>query len=486
MGGKAENFDERYDKNYLYEYAGRFTQPVDYSILSGSEVSFNFYNKSNELAEIETLAPAAAGPNYPVSPYGYLQSATIAGGDAKIKLFNALNINGEVEMGDTFGYLPKPFDAYTGDFPPKYHQQGPAMYFDGLLKNVIPVDLEIKYTRIDPNYVAGASAVNDTTSRTINAAGTGVIMNWNSYAGDPTLLYNNTSRMDARATITLPSAFGFLNLNYGAASQVTGTTDTIMADHYIFGNRLTGAMWWQLFFGQYGYPVSGRDNGFFSYNAIDHPEITNQGTGHRYIFLDKWLTNLEMIKSKDPTNNDKYNLDTSIKYSTNVSAELKLSIHKMLSAMGIQTNNIFLEIYGELNTLRPGDDMMPTFDPSTLFSESLADSFIVWNMTRKTNIMFEYACDRWATRNSWVAYQTDSSKSSGYDYVNIPVDYIDQNFSIGFDYDFAPRTSLFLRAKRFMHKDLVLSNNFRLPDGTIAKDQSFDGWYLGFELKNFF
>jgi len=266
----------------------------------------------------------------------------------------------------------------------------------------------------------------------------------------------------------LPAQFGFININYGAASQITGTSDTVYCDHFLFGNRLTGAMWWQLFFSQYGYPVSGRDNGFYAYNAMDHPEISNQGTGLRYIFTDKWLTNKEMIRSTDPNANPG---ETSIKYNSNASVEFKISIHKILAAMDIPSNNIFLELYGELNTLRPGADIMPTFDPSTLFSQSLFDSFIVWNNTRKTSVMFEYAFERWATRDSYVAV---AHNGTGYLYANIPVDYFDYNYGVGFDYDFAPRTSLYLRVKKYVHEDLVV------------KAQSFDGWYLGFELKNFF
>ncbi len=474
MGGKAEKFDERYDKLYLYEFAGRYVQAIDFSVLSGSQVAFNFFNTSNELAEVQTLAPGVPGPNYPVKPFAYLQSATIFGGDAKIKLFNTLSINGEIEMGDLYSYLPKPFDAYPGFYPPKYHQQGPALYLTGILKDLIPVDLELKYTFIDPNYVAQASAVNDTTSRTVNATGKGVEMTWNTYAGDPTLMYNNMSRIDARASIELPAAFGFLNLAYGTASQVTATTNNVFVDHFIFGNRLTGAMWWQLFFSQYGYPVDGRDVGFYSYNAMDHPAIPMKGTGYRYIFTEKWLSNKEMIRSKDPNTSFK---ETSLKFTTNISAELKLSIHKMLGAMGIQSGNIFLELYGELNSLRPGSDMMPTFDPDTLFSQNLINTFIIWNNTRKSSLMFEYSIERWTTKHSYVAVAPTTitpATPTGFLYANIPIDYFDQSIGAGFDYDFAPRTQIAVRVKKFMHNDLVV------------KKQSFDGWYLGLELKNFF
>ena len=472
MGGKAEQFDEQYDKLFLYEFAGRATQPFDFGFLTGGQVAFNFYNRSNELAEIQTLAPAATD-NFPLAPYGYIQSCTIYGGDLKLKLFEIFNISSELEMGDYYGYLPKGYLQYNNFFPPKYHQQGPAFYASAAIKDAFMVDLELKYTRIDPNYVAPASALIDTTYRTLNTTGPveTADLSWVTYAGDPTLLYNNSSRVDLRAAIELPAQLGFLNLSYGSASQITGTSNTVTVDHFIFGNRLTGPMWWHLFFSQYGYTTNpSRDRGIFAYNAPDHPNAYIRGTGKRYLTTDKWLSNKELIKSKSPT--DPTVDDVSIKYTSNVGVELKFAIHKLLATFGIQSNNIFLELYGELNTLKPGSDLMPTFDPDTLFSQNIMNAFIIWNVTRKSSLMFDYAVERWTTRHSWVGA------------ANIPIDYYDQNFGVGFDYDFAPRTSIFLRAKKFIHEDTVLKEMHRLNPAIL--DQSFDGWYMGLEIKNFF
>lgn len=472
MGGKAEKFDEQYDKLYLYEFAGRFTQPIDIGIFSGSEVSLNFFNTSDEKSEIETLAPPGPTTDFPPSPDGYIQSATIAGGDTKIQILDNFTLSGEFEHADTYSYLLKQATSvFVGGYLPRFHQQGTAMFIDGLIKKIIPINLDFKFTRIDPGYIANASAINDSTNRKVNTAGDNVDLKWDTYAGDPTLLYNNMSRLDVRATIEMPVSMGFINLCYGNASQINPTSNHVFVDHFLFGNRLTGAMWWQMFYSQYGYPVSGRDTGFYSYNAIDHPEAGGAGTGMRYIFTDKWLTNKEMIKSVDP--NSTADAEQSLKFSSNASVELKFSLHKLLASMGIPSNNLFLEVYDELTTLRDGADMMPTFDPATLFSQNIFDSFIIYNVTRKTSLMFEYAFERWSTKHSWVAVATGSTPT-GYTYLQIPIDYLDQNFGVGFDYDFAPRTSLYLRVKRFMHDDAVV------------KAQSFNGWYLGFELKNFF
>jgi|GEM_PF-1357530 hypothetical protein len=542
MGGKDEGFDDQYDKNYLYEYAGRFVQPLDSIGFANSHVAINFYNASNEESEIETMAPPAPGANFPYSPEGYIESETIAGGDAKLN-FGDFAIGGEFERDDHFGYLPKPYSQYLdqisnpNDLPPKFHQDGNAFYIDGTLKNILPLTLEIKYTNIDPGYIGNASAVVDTNDRTITAnlatgQTTGVSIRHDSYASDPTLIYNNTARLQLGANVTLPEAFGFVNLNYSMASQITATTDDIYVDHYDFGNRLTGPMYWHLFFSQYGYPVPGRDDGFFAYNSPANYQVFGQGTGLRYMFTSKWLTNKELIVSdydlKGQTipmtmlygsflsngsggveDTPNYQGDTQ-KYESNASVEFKFALHKMLQSMGIQSNNLFLDLYGELVTLDPGADIMPTYDPNTLFSQNLMNAFIVYNLTKKTNIMFEADLERWATNYSLVAYAMDTSANKGTgpftEYIaNLPVNYFDNSLGVGFDYDFAPRTSLYIRVKRFFHRDL--GGSFTGVDTsspaytTIANggnpateptkvynssSQNFDGWYLSFEISNFF
>ncbi len=529
MGGKAEGFDDQYDKSYRYEYAGRFVQPLDTLGLMNSDVALNFYNTSNEESEIETLAPTTPGANFPYSPYGYIQSETIVGGDTKLN-FGDFILAGEFERGDHFGYLSKPYNVYIDqvsnpdDLPPKFHQDGNAYYIDGVLKNIIPVTLELKYTSIDPGYIGDASAVVDTNDRTIttNASGqtTGVNIRHDSYASDPTLIYNNTARLQLGVNVTLPESYGFINMNYSMASQITATTDDIYVDHYDFGNRLTGPMYWHLFFSQYGYPVPGRDNGFFAYNSPANYEVLGQGTGLRYIHTDKWLTNKELIvsdydlKGKTiPTtmlygqflstgssgvaDTPDYQGDTQ-KYESNASIELKFALHKMLQSAGIPSNNLFLDLYGELVTLQPGADIMPTYDPNTLFSQNLMNAFVVYNLTRKTNIMFEAGLERWATNYNLVCYAMDTSANKGVgpytEYIaNLPINYFDNSFGVGFDYDFAPRTSLYLRVKRFFHRDLGGSfvgadpnNAYLFTKVYNSSSQNFDGWYMSFEISNFF
>lgn len=455
MAGKAEQFDERYDKLFLYEYAGRLTYPLNIPVFYDTEISANFFNTSNERAEIETLAPDAPSDNFPVKPDGYIQAQTIFGGDLKTNILNLLKIKGEFAQSDYHSYLPKPFSRYPNYYPPRVNQKGNAFYVKGGF-TLLPV--EVKFTQIDADYVARASAVNDTARRVTNSAGE-VDIHYDSYAGDPTLYYNNLRKIDLFVNLEIPGNYGFVNFNFGTASQLKPTSNRVFVDHFLFGNRLTFPVWWHLFFSQYGYPVSARDRGFYNYNDSRHPAVDNAGLGNRYIFTEKWLTNKEMIVLSGKPD------ETSVKYINNASLEFKILLNKIF---GLQ-NNLFLDLYGELVTLTPGADLNVTFDPKMLFSQNLMSAFIVYNLTRKINIMAEACIERWTTEKS-VRLKLDANEPDD----PRPIDYIDNSYGIGLDYDFAPRTALFLRVKKFYHNDLVY------------KTQNFDGTILFMEIKNFF
>ncbi len=454
MAGKAEQFDERYDKLFLYEYASRFSYPVNIPVLYDTEIAANFFNTSNEKAEIETLAPDAPSDNFPIKPDGYIQAQTIIGGDIKTNILNLIKIKSEFEQSDYHGYLPKPFSDYASYYPPRVNQKGNAFYIKSAL-TFLPV--EFKFTQIDADYVARASAVNNTARYVSKTAGVDIY--YDTYAGDPTLYYNNIKRLDLSSNIEIPGNFGFVNVGIGSASQLKPTTKQVFVDHFLFGNRLTYPVWWHLFFSQYGYPVSARDRGFYNYNDARHPAVDMAGLGYRYIFTEKWLTNKEMIIL--PGNPD----ETSIKYINNASIEFKFLLNKIFGL----SNNLFLDLYGELVTLNPDANFNVTFDPKSLFSQNLMNAFIVYNLTRKINIMVEACVERWTTENS-VRLKLSSSEADE----KRPIDYIDNSYGIGLDYDFAPRTALFLRVKKFFHNDLVY------------KTQNFDGTILFMEVKNFF
>lgn len=456
MAGKAEQFDERYDKLFLYEYAGRFSYPFSIENMLEIEPAINFFNTSNEKAEIETLAPDSPSDNYPLKPDGYIQAQTIVGGDIKTNIFNLIKIKSEFEQSDYHGYLPKPFDKYTNYYPPRVNQKGNAFYIKSAL-TFLPV--EFKFTQIDADYVARASAVNNTARYVYVSTKAAADIYYDTYAGDPTLYYNNLKRLDLSSNIEIPGNFGFINLGFGSASQLKPTTNRVFVDHFLFGNRLTFPVWWHLFFSQYGYPVSARDRGFYNYNDERHPAVDMAGKGYRYIFTEKWLTNKEMILL--PGNPDA----TSVKYINNASVEFKFLLNKILGL----SNNLFLDLYGELVTLKSNPDLSVTFDPKSLFSQNIMSAFIVYNLTRKINIMAEACVERWTTENSVRLKLTSTEPDE-----KRPIDYIDNSYGIGLDYDFAPRTALFLRVKKFFHNDRVY------------KTQNFDGTILFMEVKNFF
>jgi hypothetical protein len=377
------------------------------------------------------------------------------------------------------------------------NETGTAFFLLGKIREL--ANLEAKYTAIDPNYIAEASSVIDTAERTaIGYKNVGpnqyevvspndnrtAKVTWDTYGGDPTLIYNNVSRFDLHSSVVLPN--GFLNLSYGTAGQINPTTNRMFVDHFAFGNRLSGPMWWHLFYSQYGNPVPGRDNGYSIYNSPDQSIVDSipgySGQGKRYLYTDLWLTNKEeiFVDQSDPT-------ALSRKYFNNASAELKFQLNKML---GIE-NNLFVQFYGELVSVWSGADLGVTYgDPNALFTSNLLSTFVYYNITKKSGIMFEGTIERWSSDrsvartdvNQLLQSGVDASGNPVYSLYNTPsspdyyrpIDYFDHSLALGFDYDFAPRTSLYLRVKQFWHTDA------KYPT------QNFNGTYLLAEVKNFF
>ncbi|MCE5301384.1 MAG: hypothetical protein LLG37_11015, partial [Spirochaetia bacterium] len=89
MAGKAENFNAGGNTNYLYEFAARYTHKQDIPFLTGAEWSVNAYNTSNDKSEMYGLDE--------VSPYKYIKSCTVAGGDLKANLFKLFKLQTEFE-----------------------------------------------------------------------------------------------------------------------------------------------------------------------------------------------------------------------------------------------------------------------------------------------------------------------------------------------------------------------------------------------------
>jgi hypothetical protein len=466
FAGKAEKFEELYDKLFLYEFGGRWTYPLEVAgIMKNSQVSANFYSTSPVRDEIMTLMRDyrndpknpnnAIDKSFGKSPDSFMQWQNIGGADFKVNLFEAFSVAVEYEHSDYHGRILK--NSFPGDAPvfpninyiaDPYYRQGNAVY--GTLGATISIiKLEAKYTQIDPDYVATASAVLDTTmpTKTDLAGVNPLIMKTTTYAGDPTMLWNNMKRLSIFGNITIPN--GYILVNYGKSEQIKLTGRELYLEHFLIGNRLTGSLYWQLFYSNYGYPDIPNNMGI-EYNAYNDLFLTgvvpNQVHQHKMI-TDKWLTNKELILSNYAGPDD------TKKYYNNVSLEFRYALNKLV---GLE-NNLFVQAYAELAMLTDKNDFTVNFSPDELLSQQIITAFAVYNLTKKINVMVEWGIERWVTNQC-----------------DIPLDEYDTSYGVGFDYDFAPRTAIFLRVKRFTHDDKVMPA------------ANFNGWQLFMELKNFF
>jgi hypothetical protein len=270
------------------------------------------------------------------------------------------------------------------------------------------------------------------------------VLKTTTYAGDPTMLWNNMRRLSVFGNITIPN--GYILVNYGKSEQIKPTGRELYLEHFLYGNRLTGSLYWQLFYSNYGYPEAGMGEQWTAYNQLFHDGLVQQ---HKMI-TDKWLTNKEMILSNYPSMDPD---GMSKKYYNNVSVEFRYALNKLI---GLE-NNLFVQAFAELAMLTDSNDIMVDFNPNKLLSQQIITAFAVYNLTKKINIMAEWGIERWVTR-----------------LCDIPLDQYDTSVGVGFDYDFAPRTALFVRAKKFIHEDFV------------KPEANFDGWQLFMEVKNFF
>jgi hypothetical protein len=386
-----------------------------------------------------------------------MQWQNVGGADFKFNLFETINVQAEYEHSDYHGRILK--NSFPGDAPvfpsvnyiaDAYYRQGNAVY--GTLGAILSIiKLEAKYIQIDPDYVATASAVLDTSmpTKTDLAGVNPLIMRTTTYAGDPTMLWNNMRRLSIFGNVTIPN--GYILVNYGKSEQIKMTGRDLYLEHFLIGNRLTGSLYWQLFYSNYGYPEAGMGDEFTAYNNLFLSGKPEYPYDHKMI-TDKWLTNKELIHSNygDPVADPE---GLTKKYYNNVSLEFRYALNKLV---GLE-NNLFVQAYAELAMLTDKNDFTVNFTPSALLSQQIITAFAVYNLTKKINVMVEWGIERWVTNQCAVA-----------------LDEYDTSYGAGFDYDFAPRTALFLRVKRFTHDDKIMPA------------ANFNGWQMFMELKNFF
>ncbi len=435
MAGKANNFYT----NYLYEFGARYTRRQDILFFSAAEWSANFYNTSNQKAEAFAMQDA--------DPFGLIAGDTIAGGDVKATLFGLFKISGEFEYSNYYA-------RYVTSTPMPYTQKGSAMYAN-LVPSFLPkqIYLGARYTRIDPDYVAPASGVSDTSVKSIDAADPAKVkLDSLTTISDPTTLENNMNKIEVSARLNVP--YCLLRLNYGVSSQLRATGNMFYSRRYVIGTSI----WWNAFYSNYGFldTASGQHAAIINYNnnRYDYdPSLTTyrlaeiMAGGNGGLATDEWTSSREFMVSSDVTK------DT-IKYKTNAVADLRVELSRFV---GLR-QPLFLHAYGELNSLSNGTDYIVKYDPARLFSQLILTSTIVYNPVNNICILGYFGSEAWASKST----------------LPHEIDYLDCMAGLGADFDISGRAGLFIRVKNFFHKDKFISGN------------NFHGWQITGELKSFF
>jgi hypothetical protein len=443
IAGKVEGFYGI--PNYLYEFGTRYVHRQDLPFLYGSEWAVNFYNTSNEKIETASLGVTET------DSYKYVKSDNVIGGDLKTSLFRMFKITTEFERSTYNGrYSNLPYIPYT--------IAGNAYYVDAF-PSFLPKNftMELKYTMIDANYTAPASGVTDTNYVALDPNDTQKVkVSSISYAADPTTQYNNMGKAEASARFAIP--FGLLRLNYGVSSQNKATGSTFYSKHYILGN----AIYIQGFHSnwgntdkdpngqysailnydenRYGYAFSGgsdwAEHGASDIIATGRGGLASDNNGHE-----------EYMVSNAVTGDTKKTLSSAV-------FDLRFELNRFIGFK----RDALLHVYGELNGLTNDFEPVVSYDPDRLFSQNIISSTFVYNVINSVNLLGYWGMERWASR-SVIPYG---------------LDYLENMYGIGADWDVGPRTGLYFRLKNFFHKDMQVDAN------------NFHGWQLYFELKSFF
>lgn len=439
LAGKAT-----FESDYQYEIAVRYTQFKNLAFLKNAEWSLNFYNNSNQKAEL------FAYNNPQNNPESLLKSIVIFGGDLKATLGNLFKFTTEYERcvyGGRIGVEP------SVALIPDFHQEGNAFYME-----VSPIflrkgiNLVFKYIMIDDNYVAPASAVSDTNYRSISTSDpTKVEIKPLTCVDDPTSYHNNMNKFEVSGFFNIPN--GIFLVNYGVSTQIKKTGNTFYSSHWL--NKIE---WWKMFYSNYGWVDPGKHSAFIDYNknrfGIDTSAGIGSGRSNNIIAggkggmtTDIWSSNREYMVSSAVT-------EETNKYLNNILILLRYELSKLIRLK----QPLFFEFYGELITLSNAADIMVTYDPSKLLSQNLMSFCLVYNIIKKMSLIGYIGIERWASNNV----------------IPKPIDYLDNAYGIGVDYDLTGRAFLYLRLKNFYHYDTVVSAN------------NFNGWRMWLELKSFF
>lgn len=432
MGGRAM---DSIDKGYGNEYAAKYTHFRNFPGIRKAEWSLNLYNNSNDIRE---SVPYTAS-----EPESLKKNISIIGADMKAVILGLFSLKAEYERSFYNGAV----EVAAGSQVPVFEQGGNAFYAH-LSPTFMPkfIDLTVKYTFIEPDYVAPASAVTDTNLRSVSTLDPAVaVITPLTFAGDPTSLYNNMNKIEAQAYVTVP--FGILMVNYGVSSQLRATGNMFYSSHWLLNQP-----WWQGFYSNWGYP-SAAHQPFIDYNSNRYglsgtytsSYMITSGIGG--MATDLFEANREYMASSAVPG------DTQKSYSN-----LMLLLRYEISRLAKLNFPLLLELYAELNKLSDGFDALPWYDPSKLFAQNNMSACLIYGIMPKMSLIGFAAMERWGA-------ETVTPR---------PIDYTDSVYGAGIDYDLAGRAFLYLRLKNFYHTDWVVHEN------------DFRGFSVWAELKSFF
>lgn len=449
--GKLNRFYDDYTPVYRYltdakVSMGNFLN--DFFIIDKWDASFEAYNVANNFAE--TL-----GLTTPVLAESKKENNTIYYVDTNMTILDIFKLS--LAYGKSNYRGPEIVSIYGSDINGEY-------FFGGIKGDFIKpwsgfnLPLGVNVFKIDPTYVALLSNIVDSRKRgTSDIAPTSTIY---TDISDPGLMSTNSQGLLVNTQFRVPNVL--ITMGYGYREQIKPSSNNVVMAHFLNGSNLNMALWWHAFYSSYGYPAFPRDNNWANYNATYNDSTYGPV---RNLLTGGWRDNQEVIALADAGSRTTPAKD-SIKFLSNANMDLRFDISGMFG----WSQSLYAQFYTELYTLDASASFFPDFDPEAtdrLFVVNINDVVVAYNVINPVNLLFEYGWESW-----------QSKASLQYD-----VDYLYQTYGFGVDWDPTKAMNVYFKVKYFTFDDGVTTKD---TVTSIQNNNSHSGYWLFFEVKNFF
>jgi hypothetical protein len=300
-----------------------------------------------------------------------------------------------------------------------------TFFLDKMLNLSFRFPVSISYRKVNPDFINQQNSIIDSAVYTPERI-------YQSSVGDSSLVYNNEEAWQVDAKVGGTQTL--FRIIYGGRHQIHETDNTVASTHYLDAIHYNGAVWWHVFFNNYGQETNAAAEDY-----ADHVQ------GSRKIETLYWRGNTETITLRNITQGRKYLSFINFDFRQNLQEWMNLS------------TPFYFQLYSDFQNLHEQIEGTPFGQSASLLFQAYSQAVLAYPLGRSVFVIAEYGQENWISER-----------------VNPAVNYLDKSVGIGFDCMLDERTYVFFRWKHYQHSDLVISDN------------NFGAEQLYLELKKYF